>query len=411
MAFLNRSIASVYVAYALQATALAISWQFVTYFVKHELNAISFLQQSAAFAAPAIVTMIMTNVWGSLSDSLKKRKVFMVIGFLGYALTFVLYAIVVDIIQYLIVALVGAAFSSAALPMGQAHLTTNVRNKGERLGYFVAAQSAGWFFGALLGGAFYDIIGMRALFIVAAILSLGTTISSAILIQDIPFDEVDKSIQRGFRELVRAPGMSRLTAAVALSQIGMNAISAFFTIMIVDELGAGDTSYLALVGLANSGATFIAILVTGEVGKIVDRSGPIKVLILAYASYVTFSFLFGIVTDPIIAVIMWALPIYPLSATAASALAARISGENERGRAMSLIYGAQNAGGWIGPLVGGFFAEYIFFATQPISFLNMAFNLIALVLAISLLRVKLSEGRLKPAHLEEIQYDGQIEME
>ncbi len=411
MAFLNRSIASVYIAYAFQSTALAISWQFVTYFVKHELNAISFIQQSVAFASPAIVIMIMTNVWGSLSDRLKKRKMFMIIGFVGYASTFFLYAYVSDILQYLIVAVVGAAFSSAALPMGQAHLTTNAPNKGERLGYFVAAQSAGWFCGALFSGAFYDIIGMRALFIVASALSLGATASSAALIHDIPFNEIDQSIKRGFRELVRKPGMSRLTAAVALSQIGMNAISAFFAIMIVDELGHGDTSYLAFVGLANSGATFIAILVTGKIGKIVDKSGPVKVLIIAYASYVTFSFLFGIVTDPVIAVFMWALPIYPLSATATTALAAQISGEDERGRAMSLIYGAQNAGGWIGPLLGGFFAEYIFLATQPISFFNMVCNLVALLLVVSLLKVKLSDGHSKHTALEERYPDETIEVE
>jgi len=411
MAFLNRSIASVYVAYALQATALAISWQFVTYFVKHELNAISFLEQSAAFAFPAIVIMIMTNVWGSLSDRWKKRKMFMVIGFIGYTSSFVLYAFVMDIIQYLVVAIVGAVFSSAAMPMGQAHLTTNATNKGERLGYFVAAQSAGWFFGALFSGAFYDIIGMRALFIVAAALSLGATASSATLIHDIKFTEVDKSIKRSFRDLISKPGMSRLTAAVALSQIGMNAISAFLAIMIVDELGHGDTSYLAFVGLANSGATFIAILVTGKVGKIVDKSGPVKVLILAYASYTVFAFLFGIVTDPVIAAIMWALPIYPLSATATSALAAQISGEDERGRAMSLIYGAQNAGGWIGPFVGGIFAQYVFFATQPISFLNMAFNLGALLLAISLLKARLSSSESKTIHFESKPSDSTIENE
>ncbi|MFW9957021.1 MAG: MFS transporter [Candidatus Odinarchaeota archaeon] len=411
MAFLNRSIASVYVAYALQATALAISWQFVTYFVKHELNAISFLEQSAAFAFPAIVIMIMTNVWGSLSDRWKKRKLFMVIGFIGYTSSFVLYAFVMDIIQYLVVAIVGAVFSSAAMPMGQAHLTTNAPNKGERLGYFVAAQSAGWFFGALFSGAFYDIIGMRALFIVAAALSLGATASSATLIHDIKFNEVDKSIKRSFRDLIAKPGMSRLTAAVALSQIGMNAISAFLAIMIVDELGHGDTSYLAFVGLANSGATFIAILVTGKVGKIVDKSGPVKVLILAYASYTVFAFLFGIVTDPVIAAIMWALPIYPLSATATSALAAQISGEDERGRAMSLIYGAQNAGGWIGPFVGGIFAQYVFFATQPISFLNMAFNLGALLLAISLLKARLSSSESKTIHFESKPSDSTIENE
>jgi MFS family permease len=396
MAFLNKSIASVYIAYALQATAQAISWQFVTYFVKHELNTLSFIEQSAAFAFPAIVIMIMTNVWGSLSDRWKKRKMFMIIGFIGYTATFFMYAFVVDIVQYLLIAIIGAAFSSAALPMGQAHLTTNATNKGERLGYFVAAQSAGWFCGALFSGAFYDIIGMRMLFIIAALLSLGAIASSATLIHDIPFNDEDKSIKRDFRDLLRKPGMSRLTAAVAFSQIGMNAISAFLSIMIVDELGHGNPSYLVFVGLANSGATFLAIFVTGKIGKIVDKSGPVKVLILAYGSYTIFALLFGIVTDPLVAAIMWALPIYPLSATATAALAAQISGEEERGRAMSLIYGAQNAGGWIGPLIGGIFAEFIFFSIQPISFLNMAFNFGALLLAISLLNARLNSSPSKP---------------
>jgi DHA1 family multidrug resistance protein-like MFS transporter len=404
MAYLNKPVASVYAAYSLQAAALAITWQFVTYFVKHELNALSFLEQSAAFAFPAIVTMVMTNVWGALSDSLKVRKPFMIVGFIGYAFTFLIYAFVLDVFQYLLIAVIGASFSSAALPMGQAHLTTNAYNKGERLGYFVAAQSAGWFGGALFSGAFYDIIGMRLLFIVAAALSLGATASSAVLIRDIPFDEVDFAVKRGFRELLEKPRMSRLTAAVAFSQIGMNAISAFMAIMIVDELGGGNTSLLVLVGLSNSGATLAAILITGQVGKIVDRSGPVKVLIVAYASYTIFAFLFGIVTDPIIAAIMWALPIYPLSSTAASALASQISEENERGRAMSLIYAAQNAGGWIGPLAGGIFAEYVFFAVQPISFLNMVFNLIALVLAISILRRTQSDRRLKTNQIKDVTF-------
>lgn len=388
MAFLDRSIASVYLAYAFQATAQAITWQFVTYFVKHELNAISFIEQSVAFALPAIVVMIMTNIWGSLSDRWRKRKMFMILGFTGYASMFFLYAIVVDIIQYLTVAAIGAAFYSAALPMGQAHLTTNVRNKGERLGYFVAAQSGGWFFGALFGGILYDIIGMRTLFVLAAFLSVAATASTIFLIRDIPFNVFQLVHKGNIRSLLRRPGMSRLTGAVLFSQIGVNTISAFLAIMIVDEL-LGSTAY---VGFANSGATFIAVLITGYVGKIVDRKGPVKVLIVAYFSYTIFAFIFGIVTDPILATVLWALPIYPLSSTATSALAAMISGEDERGRAMSLIYGAQNAGTWIGPLIGGLLAEYVFLRVQPLSFINMVFNLVAMFLVISLLRSYKKQG-------------------
>ena len=111
MAVFSRSVASVYLAYALQATAQAISWQFVTFFVKHDLSATSFVELSLASALPAFIIMVMAPVWGTLSDRWKRRKLFMVIGFIGYALTFIFYAIVADIIQYLVVSVIGAMFS------------------------------------------------------------------------------------------------------------------------------------------------------------------------------------------------------------------------------------------------------------------------------------------------------------
>jgi MFS family permease len=244
---------------------------------------------------------------------------------------------------------------------------------------------------------------MRVLFIFAAALSLGAILSSAALIHDIAFNEVDKSVKRGYRDLLRRKGMSRLTAAVAFSQIGMNAVSAFIAIMIVDELG-GSTAY---VGYANAATSLIAALITGQIGKFVDRGGPVKALILAYASYIAFAFFFGVVKDPVMAALLWALPIYPLSATATTALAAQISGEDERGRAMSLIYGAQNAGGWIGPLIGGISAQYLFLSVQPISFLNMSLNVIALLLAVSLLGMRRS--RKQSEHVSEVERQPSIE--
>ena len=361
----------------------SIIWQWMTFFVKHDLFVNDFLILTFAWSAPALVVMIATNVWGSLSDRVGRRKPFMVIGFLGYASTFFFYSMVTDVLQFVLVGVVGAIFSSAALPMGQAHLTTNTDKKGERLGYFLAAQSGGWFFGALSSGLLIDIIGMRPLFILGAALGIAATASCIIYIRDIPFQTRKSEDGRGIRELLRIPGMSRLVGAVGLSQIGMNSVSYVMAIIIVDELG-GSTAF---VGFANSGATIIAVLITGYIGKIIDRKGPVKVLIAAFGCYSVFAMVFAMVTDPIVAAILWAFPIYPLSSTATSALAAYITGEDERGRAMSLIYGAQNAGGFAGPAIGGIFAQFVFGLVQPISWLNMAFNIVAMILAISLLGV------------------------
>ncbi|OLS31079.1 MAG: Multidrug resistance protein MdtG [Candidatus Thorarchaeota archaeon AB_25] len=383
MGLRDRAVTTVYLAYSIQAMAQAIIWQWMTFFVKHDLFVEDFLVLTFAWSAPALVVMIATNVWGSISDRIGRRKPFMIVGFLGYASTFFFYSLVTDVFQFVLVGVVGAVFSSAALPMGQAHLTTGTDKKGERLGFFLAAQSGGWFFGALSSGLLIDIIGMRPLFILGAVLGIGATASCVIFIRDIPFETKRKEDDKGIRELLRIPGMIRLVSAVGLSQIGMNSVSYVMAIIIVDELG-GLTAY---VGFANSGATIIAVLITGYIGKIIDRKGPVKVLIAAFASYSVFAALFAMVSDPIAASILWAFPIYPLSSTATSALAAYITSEDERGRAMSLVYGAQNAGGFAGPVIGGLFAQFVFGAVQPISWLNMSFNIFALILGISLLRV------------------------
>ena len=54
---------------------------------------------------------------------------------------------------------------------------------------------------------------------------------------------------------------------------------------------------------------------------------------------------------------------------------------------MSLIYGAQNAGTFAGPVIGGLFAQFVFGVVQPISWLNMIFNVGALLIGISLLGI------------------------
>jgi MFS family permease len=269
------------------------------------------------------------------------------------------------------------------MPAGTAHLTTGTKSKGERMGYFISVQSAGWFAGALLSGLLYDIVGMFTLYRFAAVVCVLATGLAILFVRDLPMEEVSTEKKTSFLSLIKRPGISRLTLLVALSQIGMGAVSFMFAIIIVDELGG----LAVYVGLSNSAATMIAVVVTGYIGKVVDRRGPVKIMILATLSYVVFAIVFALVSDPITATIMWSLPIYPLSSTAAYALASMLSGEDERGRAMSLVSGAQNTGSAIGPVVGGLFAQFVFGTVQPVSWINMLFNLAAMALAVSLLGI------------------------
>ncbi len=377
----SRNIKSIYLAFALQSLGQAIAWQFGTYFLQEELLVESYVLLTILWSIPYFVTMAGVSSWGSFSDRKGRRKPFMLIGFFGYSFTFLLFSIVQNSIQWFLVSAIGAVFSSAAIPSGQALATTATMKKGERLGFLLVAQSAGWFVGALGSGILYDIIGMFELYRIAGVSCISATLICYFFVRDYEFDPNKIPVRPSVRHLLKRQGMKRLTLAAALSALGINSIVSMMAIMIVNELGG-----LAIyVGLANSGATLLAVLFTGFIGRIVDRRGPGVVLMLAYFSYVIFAVGFGLAQDSITASLLYALPIYPLSNTAAWAFAALLSGDEERGSAMGLINGAQNAGTAIGPIIGGLFAEYIFFAVQPISWINMTFNIIACLLAVSLL--------------------------
>jgi MFS family permease len=392
----ERARLAVYVTYAMQAIGLSISWQFSTYFIKHDLATPDFVIIAVMVAIPGIVTTIAVNLWGSFSDKYELRKPFMIIGFVGYALTFMLYSFVTDSFQFLIVAIIGAFFSSAALPVGQAFLTTSTEKKGERIGFFLIAQSFGWFVGTISSGILYEIIGMVALYRIAASLCIIATLINAIYVSEVPIINNNEIIKGNFKTLVRKPGMLRIFFAYLMSMIGMNALSFLFAIILVDELG-GLHIY---VGLANATATLIAMLITGYVGKANDRYGPVIIFIASMCGYVLFSLFFALAEDPILATILWVIPIYPLSNTASYSLAAIISGEEERGRAMSLINGAQNAGSAFGPIIGGLFAQFIFLTAKPIAWITFCFSIIGLLLSISLRTLSnLQIGRAETGHI------------
>jgi len=361
----------------------AIAWQFGTYFLKDELGVLNFVMLTVIWSIPSFVTIVAVNFWGATSDRKGRRKPFMIIGFAGFSGTFLLLSFVQNSFEFLLISAVGAVFSAAAIPAGQALATTATEKKGERLGWMLVDQSAGWFVGAFSSGFLYDIIGMFSLYRIAGLACVSATVICAAVVKDVDFEASTIRERSSTLTILRIPGMAKLAMAVGMSAMGIMAITSMMAIMIVDELG-GLTAY---VGLANSAATLLAVFITGYIGKVIDRRGPAGVLMGAYASYALFAVGFALVGDPLAAALLYALPIYPLSNTAAFAFAALLSGDEERGAAMGLINGAQNAGYAIGPLVGGIFAEYIFLRVQPVSWINMVFNLVALLFAISLVPI------------------------
>jgi MFS family permease len=120
-------------------------------------------------------------IWGNLSDTLKRRKVFVLIGFIGLAIPLLLMGLSTDIQTYYLANFILGAISAAAAPVGTVLVLESFDKKewGKRLGDFSRVAGIGWLVGLAIGTIWLNaqtigstIMAMRMLFIAAAALAI-----------------------------------------------------------------------------------------------------------------------------------------------------------------------------------------------------------------------------------------------
>ncbi|MDD1743020.1 MAG: MFS transporter [Methanomassiliicoccales archaeon] len=120
-------------------------------------------------------------IWGNLSDTLKQRKVFVLIGFIGLAIPLLLMGLATDITTYYLANFILGGISAAAAPVGTVLVLESFDKKewGKRLGDFSRVGGIGWLLGLTIGTIWLNfmvgdgaITAMRMLFIGASLLAL-----------------------------------------------------------------------------------------------------------------------------------------------------------------------------------------------------------------------------------------------
>ncbi|MDW5563908.1 MAG: MFS transporter [Methanomassiliicoccus sp.] len=150
---------------------------FVTEGLKGTVAQVSFISAISSMAA------VPSNIlWGNLSDAAKKRRLFVLIGFAGLALANLMMAFSLNFTQYLIANAILGLLSTAAAPVGTVLILESFKQEewAKRLGDFSKIGGIGWVVGLLVGtiwiavfsGGSDSALAMRALFILAAGLSL-----------------------------------------------------------------------------------------------------------------------------------------------------------------------------------------------------------------------------------------------
>lgn len=303
---------------------------------------------------PALVSMVFSGVWGKLSDELKTRKLFIIIGMAAMS-AFFLSMLVLKTKSSLLMSLAGfTVLTCATEPAIQAYVTSLLpKARGAAAGKVNAYNYAGIAAAALFGGFIYDWFGFGTVTLLAAVAGMAGV---ALMIG------VREDAKRTFQTR-RAETTRRGLGGVLFG--GLLALYVFMFIFMVGGSAFGPMASVYLVQLGNSRTvygifTFLSFIVGGlvstRVGGLVDKYGSGNVLLLAALAYIAQFMAVYSVKAPLPALIAWSFPIYLLGWIAAMAAVAEGTSSGNRGTGMGLLTSSKNFGMVAGSLAGGVIA-------------------------------------------------------
>ena len=153
-------------------------------------------------ALSSMATVPSNILWGNLSDAVKKRRIFVIIGFTGMAISLLMMGLSTTIWTYLLANVLLGLISTAAVPIGTVLIleSYNKEEWAKRLGDFSRVGGIGWVVGLFVGTIWLILLdngagavaSMRALFLLAAALA-GVSILLACLWVVEPAEKVDRA--------------------------------------------------------------------------------------------------------------------------------------------------------------------------------------------------------------------------
>lgn len=330
--------------------------------------------------------------WGSLSDILGRRKIFVMFGLMLFGLALFFGTFASDFIHLIIVRAVAGIGGACFTPTAYALITdySNIHQRGTNIGHISAARSTGWVTGSLLGGLTGIYFGIQGNFLFSSgLVGVGIILSFGIKDFGIPdgkthlskFEIIRNAIKKSkdrittfFRPPVnhylRRPGMTSLYLAIFLRNLGTLAI--FSLVSILFAASAGDFPVTMLVGLlyvANTGTQSIFMSIMGHVA---DRIGRRRLIVFGFAGSTIVLWIFAIAMDPIMFFVAQTLTGISFAAldVGSKAIVADNTTINTRGEALGFIDTARNIGAVIGILILGVISS-VFTISLGIAFMSI----------------------------------------
>lgn len=238
-----------------------------------------------AFAAPFMVSLFMTPIWGWLGDRYG-RKLMVIRAIFGLGIAQVLVGLSQNVIQLFVFRMAQglvSGFIAAALAL--ISVTAPKDRTGYAIGILQTATAAGTVIGPIFGGAMADVIGYRPIFFIVAGLCFLSGILVVARADDVPVEARPRTSHpffSNFRYTFTSPRLKVALLLIVICQISIGLVQPIFALFV--ESFEVSKEYLATIaGVVFSTVGIFSVISSPWWGKRNDREGYKKNLLISSA--------------------------------------------------------------------------------------------------------------------------------
>ena len=340
------------------------------------------------FSVTFLVSAIVSPMWGSLADR-KGRKLILLRASLGMAIAILLQAFATNVWQlFFLRAVMG--LTSGYIPNAMALVASQVprERSGWALSTLSTAQISGVIGGPLLGGFLADHVGLRAVFIITAILLVVSFLVTLFLIKEGGRPVISKSERLSGKAVFASlpyPGlMISLFVTTMVIQLCNGSVGPILALFI-KSMEPDSTNIAFLSGMIAAVPGVSALISAPRLGKLGDRIGTARILMATLIFAVVLFFAMSFVTSPLQLGVLRFLLGFADGAMlpAVQTLLVKYSSDQVTGRIFGYNQSFMYLGNVAGPLIGasvsamaGF--RWVFAATAIVVLINIIQLAIAL---------------------------------
>ncbi len=344
---------------------------FIPYYVQ-DLGVKDLTQATAWMAffdgGSAAAMMVFAPIWGTLADRYGRKMMLVRATAAGATLAFLMgmahspvQLVILRILQGVFCGTVAAANTLVATETPDEHL-------GQSLGVLQTMQFVGQAVGPLVGGVLADVLGYRTVFPISSALMATATISVVFLVHE---QRVARAAQgtRAARQAGGVPARRSLAARFAVAAASGNAVALMVALacnsfaiavlspvlsLYVQSLNKDATNLSTLAGAILSASAFTSSVSSLFLGRLGDRYGRKKVLLICVLGATAIFAPQALVTSPMQLLALRAIQGVAMGGIipTANALLAQSTSADRRGTVFGLAASAQAGGRALGPMLG-----------------------------------------------------------